>query len=62
MFTEATEYIFQLVLKVGLENVFERYAERVFCHAIQHHIFLVISSRFRGGVKNLILKQQNTRF
>ena len=36
MFTGATKYSLPLVLKVGLDNVFERYAERVVCHAIHH--------------------------
>ena len=35
MFTGATKYSLPLVLKVGLDHVFERYAERVVCHAIQ---------------------------
>ena len=39
MFTGATKYSLQLVLNIGLENSFERIAERVSCHAIQHQIF-----------------------
>ena len=44
VFTGATKYSLPLVLKVGLDHVFERCVERVVCHAIQHQKkFLVIS-------------------
>ena len=36
VFPGATKYSLPFVLKVGLDHVFERYAERVVCHAIQH--------------------------
>ena len=33
---EQLKTAYLIVLKVGLDHVFERYAERFVCHAIQH--------------------------
>ena len=44
VFTGAIKYSLPLVLKMGLDHVFERYAQRVVCHAIQYQKKFLVAS------------------